>query len=237
VTQLNPVSYGRYALNFKGIPFTTYWLETKDVQTVAPLIGGVTTVKLPNGVEMYTVPIIYDPSTKKVITDSLPIAEYLDTTYPSLPPLIPRGTKGLIRAFDHALKKELRIMAPFIIPQTINILPDVSKPYFRATREGFFGKKLEEIPPKGEEREREWGKVKEMFNVFAGCYDHEEGEGTRNWIMGENASYPEFIISAALVWIMEILGEDSVEWKDIKEWNGGRWAKLRDSCSAFEGEY
>ncbi|KAH6892748.1 hypothetical protein BKA70DRAFT_1324011 [Coprinopsis sp. MPI-PUGE-AT-0042] len=226
----------RYALNFKKISFTTYWLEMKDVQTIAPLIGGKATIKLPNGGVMYTVPIIYDPSTKKLITDSLPIAEYLDATYPSLPTLIPRGTEGLTRAFAHAMKKELSTLFPFIIPPTINILPEVSKEYFRTTREGFFKRKLEEVVPKGEDRVQQWAKVKETFDVFASWYEDEGDQGARKWISAE-PTYPDLVIAAALMWVTRVLGDDSVEWKEIKEWHGGRWGKLLEDCRSYEGGY
>jgi glutathione S-transferase len=129
----------------------------------APLIGAKPSTQLPNGDGMYTVP----PSTKKVVTDSLPMAEYLDANYPSLRTLIPRGTEGLTRAFVHAVTKELPKLFPFMVMPTLAILSEASQGYFRTTREGFFQPKLEDVPPKAEDREHEWAKVKETFNTFA----------------------------------------------------------------------
>lgn len=43
----------------------------------------------------YTLPIIYDPLTKTVVTDSFDIAIYLDRQYPSTPVVFPPGTIAL----------------------------------------------------------------------------------------------------------------------------------------------
>ena len=44
----------------------------------------------PNAGEVkYTVPVIYDPATKRVIKDSFEIAKYLDEQYPDRPTLLP----------------------------------------------------------------------------------------------------------------------------------------------------
>ncbi|KAH6892747.1 hypothetical protein BKA70DRAFT_1324008 [Coprinopsis sp. MPI-PUGE-AT-0042] len=227
----------RFGLNLKGIPFTTHWVELKDVQTIAPLIGAKPTIKLPDGGVMYTVPIIYDPSTGKVLADSLPIAEYLDAAYPALPPLIAPGALGLTRAAVYAVSKDIPNLYPFIVPTTINVITPASREYFRTTREAFFKSTLEDLAPKGEARESEWEKVKGMFEAFGSWYDGENLGGARKWITGEHATYPDLVIAAACMWLIRVLGEDSAEWKEIKEWQGGRWAKLLEDCSVYEGEY
>ena len=207
----------------------------KDVQSVAPLIGAKPTVKLPNGGDMYTVPIIYDPSTKQVISDSLPIIEYLEATYPAVPTLIPAGTKGLTRAFIHAVDKQMFSFFPFLIPPTIHVIAEVNREYFRVTREGFLKAKLEDVVPKGEDREREWGKVKDTFATWASWYGDDEGGGAKKWLSGSEPSYPDLVLAAICMWIQRVLGEDSVEWKDIKEWNDGIWDRLLKDCRAYEG--
>lgn len=47
------------------------------------------------GKPWYTLPIIYDPSTDRVVADSLEIAKYLDEQYPETPNVIPPGTDAL----------------------------------------------------------------------------------------------------------------------------------------------
>jgi glutathione S-transferase len=52
-----------------------------------------------NGTPYYSLPVIQDPKTGKVISDSARIADYLDSTYPDTPKVIPAGTHALQKAF------------------------------------------------------------------------------------------------------------------------------------------
>ena len=65
----------------------------------------------------YTLPVIYDPSTKSVISDSANIARYLDKAYPETPVLIPAGTDAFHAAYDSALMQTLVVrMFPLYLP-------------------------------------------------------------------------------------------------------------------------
>jgi glutathione S-transferase len=224
----------------KGIPFETHWLDLHDVQAVAAHVGAKPTIKLPDGGSMYTLPIIYDPSTGKVVADSLPIAEYLDAAYPSHRRIIIPGTIGLTRAAVSAIEKEITNLYPFLVPGTLDILPEASRGYFRVTREAFLGATLEDMLPKGEVRKQKLAKLKDIFDNFAGWYDVDEGKGVgeaRKWITGDQPTFPDLVIAGAFQWLWKVLGEDSEEWKEMKEWNGGRWGQLMDNCRLYEGEY
>ena len=47
----------------------------------------------------YTVPTIYDPNTRRIVTESFAIAKYLEEAYPDTPRLITPGTAGLQAAY------------------------------------------------------------------------------------------------------------------------------------------
>ncbi|KAF5362724.1 hypothetical protein D9758_011732 [Tetrapyrgos nigripes] len=88
-----------FALCFKGFAYRTHWLEYPNVKTIAESIGAPPTGKRPNGTVRYTIPIIHDSVTNKVISGSFDIIEYLDTTYPDTVQLIPKETRLLQKEF------------------------------------------------------------------------------------------------------------------------------------------
>jgi glutathione S-transferase len=106
------------------------------------------------------------------------------------------------------------------------------------SRESIFKRRLEDVAPKAEERAQEWEKVKKTFNAFAGWYGDDVGEdmqGARKWISGGQPTYPDLVVAALLMAITRIVGEDSIEWREIKEWNHGRWGRLLEELCLLEG--
>ncbi|KAJ7483558.1 hypothetical protein FB451DRAFT_1234964 [Mycena latifolia] len=53
----------RYALNFKGIPYKTSWVEYPDIEPLSREVGAAPTRNKPDGRPHYTLPMIHDPST------------------------------------------------------------------------------------------------------------------------------------------------------------------------------
>lgn len=197
--------------------------------------------------QIYTLPVIYDPKTKKAVSESMAIAEYLDATYPNEeehPRLIKPGTLGFTRAFQKCIDTLLITpIAPFLLPATFPIVQERSREYFRRTREAYFGgKKLEDVIPKGEEKVAALKKVEDVFGVFAGWYNANPfadsgGCAKENvWLMGSETSYADLVIAGYVMWMKKVWGKDSEEWKTASSWNGGKWGKLLVDCKAFEGE-
>lgn len=252
--------FDSYALNFKRLPFTTHFVDFIDVDfiDVEPLckrIGAKPSIIVPSPTpgepplkQIYTVPVIYDPKTKKAISESLAVAEYLDATYPNEaehPRLIKRGTLGLTRAFAKSIDTLLiPPVIPFLLPPTFPIVLERSREYFRSSREPYFGgKKLEDVIPTGNEKVAGLKKVEEAFRVFAGWYDanpyatsDELANAPNLWLMGTEPSYADLILAAYVMWMKKVWGEESEEWKRVSSWNGGRWESLLDGCRIFEGE-
>ncbi|GAW07249.1 AChain Crystal Structure Of Glutathione Transferase Gstfua3 From Phanerochaete Chrysosporium [Lentinula edodes] len=99
----------RYSLNYKGLSYRTEWIEYPDIEALCIKIGAAPTDVKADGITPdYTLPVIYDPSTDKTISDSFAIALYLDTAYPDTPKLFPPGTQALQEAFVHFRKGGVR---------------------------------------------------------------------------------------------------------------------------------
>ncbi|KAK0188375.1 hypothetical protein F5146DRAFT_663211 [Armillaria mellea] len=168
------------------------------------------------------------PSTGALVSDSAAIAQYLDRTYPETPSVIPKGTDALHHAFTEASESHFRVPALWrlTLAKANSIMNPVSQEYNRA-REG--SQILEDPVPTGEERQREWAKVKDAF----GKVDRWYGKGDR-YVMGDVLSFADFTVSAWVMWFRTLFGEDSEEWRDVSTWYGGRWGALAKDMEKYE---
>jgi glutathione S-transferase len=219
----------RYALNFKGIPYKTEWIEYPDIEAHCKKLGILPTSKNPDGSPHYTLPAIHDPSTGIYVSDSMLIAEYLEKTYPDTPSLFPHNTVGLQSTFFPAFESNLDALWQFSLPATCSILNAPSAEYFRRTREAHFGKTMEDLFPKGEVGVVEWAKVQEGYTKTASWFAK-----TGPFMMGDTPSWADFVVASYTLWSRIIWGEDSQQWKDITSWNGGRWKTLMESLKKYE---
>jgi hypothetical protein len=78
-------------LNYKGLAYKTEWIEYPDIADLCKKIGAEPTMIRKDGRPYYSLPVIQDPKTGAVISDSARIAEYLDETYPDTPKVFPAG--------------------------------------------------------------------------------------------------------------------------------------------------
>jgi len=214
----------RLALNFKGVPYKTVWVEYPDIEALSKEIGAAPTGVKKDGSPSYTLPAIYDPKTKKVISDSQDIAEYLDATYPSEPLLFPPGTVALQIAFQEAFTATAlpSFFAP-MLQESGFVLNEKSAVYFRQTREAMYGKPLEQFSPVGPTRDGDWKKVEQGFSVVAGWLKR---NGGGLYVMGDTPSYADLNILAFLFWVKSVRGANSSDWKNIQTWDNGTWGKL-----------
>ncbi|KAJ7686862.1 hypothetical protein B0H17DRAFT_705483 [Mycena rosella] len=219
----------RYALNFKGIPFKTVWVEHPDIEALCKKIGAKSTSA--TGLQ-YTLPVIHDPSTGAVVSDSIEIAQYLDATYPSLPRLIPAGTAALHYAFTDAHAATLGPLYAYALPATLLILNPAGQDYFRRTREKllFGGRRLEDVTPTGDEHVVMWKKLQDGLDQVDGWISKNGSDS--KYFMGEVMGYADITIGAYLRWAKVVLEKE--KWEDILSWNGGRWANLMRDLEKYE---
>ncbi|KAJ7174110.1 hypothetical protein C8R43DRAFT_977118 [Mycena crocata] len=219
----------RYALNFKGIPYKTIWVEYLDIEPLCKEIGATPTRNKPDGRPHYTLPVIQDTSTGAVISDSTKIAEYLDATYPDTPRLMPKGTIALHRAFEETAQSLLvPALYPYCLPGTTATLNPVSAAYFRTTREALIGKTMEDMQPKGEDHVVLWQKLQDAFGKVDG-WVRANGEGS-NYLGGDTVCYADMWV-AAYVWWIKVVRPDT--WDEVKLWHGGRWATLLNNLEKY----
>jgi glutathione S-transferase len=227
------VASNRYALNIKGLPYTTKWVEYPDIETVCKQIGAPATGTKPDDPtqEHYTMPVIVDPNTKAVIVDSDKIAKYLDVQYPSTLQLFAPGTDALQAAFHDFMwaPQGLGIsLFMLVIAVTTASLNPPSQAYFRATREKWFGAKIEALAS-----EEHWKKLEgELAKVEK--YLRANGHGKDMLIGGDTISYSDVQLAAAFKWARVVCGEDSQEWKRLMNLHGGKWAKYYGQFTKFE---
>ncbi|KAJ7790382.1 hypothetical protein B0H14DRAFT_2939884 [Mycena olivaceomarginata] len=206
----------RYALNFKGIPYTTIWLEYPEIEEKCKEIGASPTKNKPDGRPHYTLPMIHDLSTGAVISDSAKIAAYLDATYPDKPMLMPAGTAGLHRAFEDAAHALISPIYPYGLPATHKNLNPVSAEYFRRTREVT--------------RDAvEWKKLKDGFGKLDEWIRVNGPESP--YFMGGTPCYADLWTAAYVLWIRLVLPG---KWEEVKSWHEGRWAKLLKGLEEYE---
>lgn len=208
-------------MNYKGIPYKTEWVEYPDIESLCLKFGAPPTSKKQDGRPHYTLPMIYDPSTKTAVVDSPNIAKYLDTTYPETPSLFPEGTVALQTAFLEGIWPTVGYpLFMNIIHRVCTSLNQPSQVYFRETREEMFGKKLEELG--GDE---DWRSLEEGMGKV-NSYLSANGPGKDLLFLGDRVCFCDLQVAGLLVWARVICGEDSADWQRIASWHDGKWKKL-----------
>ncbi|GAW07250.1 glutathione S-transferase [Lentinula edodes] len=203
----------RYSLNFKGLAYRTEWIEYPDIEALCIKIGAAPTdVKADGTTPEYTLPVIFDPSTNKAISDSFNIAQYLDTTYPDTPRLIPPGTRALQSGF-----------AQYVNLRVKSILG----------QEALYNVKIEEWAPQGEHRAREWKGLRRALISLDGHYREAKEETGGDFLCGVDPSFVDFALAGILQWSKHILGAESEEWNDILSWQEGKWANFMSRLERY----
>ncbi|TCD63610.1 hypothetical protein EIP91_005189 [Steccherinum ochraceum] len=220
----------RFALNYKGIPYRTEWVEYPDIEKVCKEIGAEPTDTNPDGTPLYTFPVIHDPSTNTVLSNSIPIALYLDKTYPDHP-LYPPGTKGFHAAFQSTAAYQSPTLWNLIAHAACVNLTPRSEAYFKET---FWRRKrsetdetpIEELAgAEGSEvKEENWRQLEENLVKMGEWYER-SGEGP--FLMGgDKPCYADMMIGARLMWARQTWGKDSRDWKRLEGIDGGRWGRF-----------
>ena len=123
---------------------------------------GVAPSKLPDGSETYTLPVLHDPNTGALVTDSFEIAVYLDNAYPEKP-VFPKDTEGLIRVFADVYTDQLMPAIKFLIVRAVEIMREPSAQCYITTKEKCFNQNLAEFSPEGPERDKHWSILEKGF--------------------------------------------------------------------------
>ncbi|KAG0708466.1 hypothetical protein DFH29DRAFT_994306 [Suillus ampliporus] len=208
----------RFALSYKDLPFVTVWVEYSDIPVAMEAIGA-TPNKRPDGSDAFTVPVLSDPNTGALITDSLEIASYLEKTYPEKP-IFPNNSEALIRAFDSAYVGLIQQGVKCVMVRCVEILSPASAKFFMKVRSADYQLPWDEFSPEGPQRDADWELLEKAHNTAYEWYQKSNGK----WIMGDTFSYADIIVACWLWAYKRVVKED--EWARISSWNGGKWAQV-----------
>ncbi|KAF2402092.1 hypothetical protein EJ06DRAFT_537261 [Trichodelitschia bisporula] len=181
----------RLALNYKGIPYKTEWLEYPEITPKLSSLG--IPPRPPGGIPNvpYTIPTVRLPS-GALVMDSANIAPALEAAYPSHPSL----------HLDSPLWARIEALVPSIIYPLAGLylprVPEVllgpaSAADYHAKREGEFGMHLSRLAA-GTEVEGAWAQAGTGFRELAGLLRASGGP----FLMGAMPSYADFVVVSML---------------------------------------
>jgi len=176
----------------------------------------------PDGI--YTVPVLVDetfPGPPKIISESNPIAEYLDQTYPERR-IFPEGSRAVLELYGaHLIQGVFFTLMPLILILVLDHLAECDHAYFRESRERWLGTKLEDLSSTAAKREENLGKFKTELDGLATLLDKNGKDSL--FILGTQVSRGDFVLIGLFAWLSEV---DHDTWEIVKTWNEGRWARL-----------
>lgn len=156
-------------------------------------------LKFPSGLVLgesaskYTVPAIQHVPTNTYIMDSVPIAQFLESTYPDPPvPL----TSELGREIEAKARAVVgTALRTSVMPREIEILSPRAQVYFRRTREASLGHRLEDLLDSDKE-EQTWNAVGDGMRAVGELMRTHRADGP--FVLGARPSYTDFFITGTL---------------------------------------
>ncbi|KAG2110512.1 uncharacterized protein F5147DRAFT_772291 [Suillus discolor] len=207
----------RLTLNYKELTYRTKWVETTDIESVCKSLGIPPTSMLPDGTPKYTLPALIDNTftPPAVLSDSNPIIEYLERTYPD-----PDSSRAVCPPASCALHAifEYHVAQPHGIASTSVNVP-----------KRHLGKKLEDIELKGKDREEHWNKIERAFDLLATSMRARSGPG--ELFTGSNLSLADCTLGGLLL----ALRYDSPDeaWMKVSSWSNGKWIRYMAALSKW----
>ncbi|KAI5119208.1 hypothetical protein M0805_004463 [Coniferiporia weirii] len=227
----------RLVLNYKRLNYKTVWSIGPTIQQTCVEAGIPPLEKREDGSLRYTMPAIVDlthPEAPVRLTDSVKIIKYLEETYPDPDPekaLFPKGTQALqALAYDFILESVTETIRPLTVYGMYEKQMELAQPGFRKLREAMFGKKLEEITPKGEARAETWRKVRAILDTVSSFIDNNAEGDDKLFFCGRHPSFIDFHIASALISAKLSVGDEEFR-KELESCGEGRWLKLVDVCA------
>ncbi|KAL9106325.1 MAG: hypothetical protein Q9227_008661 [Pyrenula ochraceoflavens] len=195
----------RLMLNYKKIPYKTVFIEFPDIEPklkelrlLSPptsaeqaslLTKPPSDIHPPSGSNKYTVPAIHHLPTNTKMMDSTPIAQFLESTYPTPPVPLTSDLGSRIE-----LQSRTTLAPAFrasITPRELPLLTPRAQSYFRRTREADLpaGYKLEDLL---KEEEQAWEAVDEGMKGVGELIRTNRAEGP--FVLGKGPSATDFFV-------------------------------------------
>ncbi|TFK22694.1 hypothetical protein FA15DRAFT_695539 [Coprinopsis marcescibilis] len=236
----SPVSHSPYCwrtricLNYKQIAYRTEWVRYNDITAFAKEKGIPPTAVHSDGSPRYTLPAIYDSDNDSYVSDSFKIAQYLDKKYPDTPRLVPENTTALHAAWEAMYNPIHGKLAPLLEVAVIAALDPVSAERDKKQAEASFKMSWQEIVKAAEPDQEGWKDVEKAVALWLNFLDNRnatDGEGI--WVMGSQLSFADAVIGGVFLTTKVLWGENSGQWKEVKNWSGGKWADYIGSLEKY----
>lgn len=238
----------RYALNSKGLPYQTKWIDLPDIASVRQELGVPANRTLPDGTSYHTLPAIHDAWTGKIVGDSFEIALYLDKTYPTARTLIQPGTTGLTAAFNAQVDGLFTkyVLLADQMPFDARIAEKVQDIFVKRMGATTF----EHLQMSGEDREKLLVQFERALGEFVKAYYHVGGTTDYFWSQTGTAAaqaqkrgreqvgpyldvdgpvYADLIVGAWLAMMEASMKPE--DWQRMRTWQDGFWARLHDALA------
>ncbi|KAI1264455.1 hypothetical protein F5Y18DRAFT_82170 [Xylariaceae sp. FL1019] len=216
----------RYALNYKGIPYHTEFVDFPDIPSVRQSLNVKTIDTYADGSTRYTLPILKDESTNALIGETWDMAVYLEKQYPQGPSLFPNGSIGLIKSFNEYVETAFAPFQPLCIDE-FPFNPETADKT-KSNMLGRWGKKSwDEAILKPDARAQSLRNLAAVLTNVAALYELTDGPFMMG---GDKPSFADFSVAARL----GIFECSMKEWNDIKEWNGGVWRRLLQALEPWK---
>jgi len=228
----SPNSYKtRATLNYKGIPYRVQFVSYPDIEPTLKALGA------PPGspvAPIYTLPVIADPSSDPngkptFVSESFQIALYLEDKYPApkYPTIFPPGTRAMQEITSTYFVQEAgNSVRPITIPLVarVGFLDERSHEYFNRTRTN----KLKEYAILAKSESKLWGEIHDKWEDFGNKLDFNNGPDEQGpFVMGKQMSFTDFTIGGIIHWLRRVDDAEGMpRWKNMAQWQGGRWARL-----------
>ncbi|KAF9240038.1 glutathione S-transferase [Melanogaster broomeanus] len=224
----------RLALNYKGLSYETRWVETVDIESVCKSLGIPPTSISPSNVPKYTLPAIVDRTRSEhvAVSDSTPIIEYLERTYPDPDPrrtLCPPLASALHALFEHYLATSI---TGHLLPLMVMHMYDKKTPrdrvYFRQRMEAAYGQKLEDIELKEPQRTQAWKRIEKAVDSLATAMTkNTQGE----FFSGERLTLADCALGGLLLAMKYDSPDEALI--ELNSWSGGRWRRYLEALERW----
>ncbi|KAG2110509.1 uncharacterized protein F5147DRAFT_126489 [Suillus discolor] len=225
----------RLALNYKKLTYVTKWVETTSIASVCKSLGIPPTSTLPDGTSKYTLPALIDNTTSPpaLLSDSTPIIEYLERTYPdpdSSRALCAPASRALHALFEYHVAHSITVqLLPVMVMHMHDKKTLQDRTHFRKRTEAAFGRKLEDIELRGKEREAHWKKIEDAFDLLATFM--RAGGTAGELFTGSNLSLADCILGGLLLTFRYTSPDEA--WIKISAWNDGKWIRYMSALEEW----
>jgi glutathione S-transferase len=246
----NP-SKARLALSFKCVPFKTIWVDLLDIADVRKGLSCPAVRKFDDGSDFYTLPILRDSTSGRVVGDSFDIANYIEDMFlESGGRLFPKNSTRTGLDYESPNKD-----TPFLVPLSVNEgsknaayarfnwhvdatftahvgLVAYYLPFHSDTAEdvkAVFAKRAhlsswDDVSIQGDAREQLKAAFKVALTSLAQLF---MVNSAGPYLEGEMANYADLIVGGWLNMLSVTMPEE--EWKDFRTWHDGVFAQLHDN--------